>query len=220
MQIDYSQYLDEYGMVTVNGVPGNPGEHSENGLLFTAVAMEADLINDCIGHPFDFSELFEACFINGILYRSPEPHPKPESHDNYTACVLGSLIEYNPSIARRLLWSLIKHFGYVNKEFVGRFPQVWLLLLTASFSVLRYLLLPLILILYLLQSPKNPLQDTSGTQLQFVIVCIIDRLYPSLNLLRNWFTKLNKYAKMYEVMKLYYGENHPNALIWKDNKEC
>lgn len=217
--IDFKPYLDKYGMVTVNGTPNLPfADNSENGLLFTVVAMESDQINDGIGYPFNFSALFEPCFINGKLYRSPEPHPKPESHDNYTACVLGSLIENNPSIPRRLLWSLIKHFGYVNKEFVGRFPQVWLLLFASSFPLLSFLLLPFLCILYFLQSPKSPLEDSSATQLQFVIVSIIDRLYPRLGLLKKWFTKLNKHVKMYEVMKVYYGENHPNTLIWKNSK--
>lgn len=218
--MDYKGYLDEYGMVTVNEVPGYPAGHSENGLLFTAVAMQSCELNNELD-PFEFEKLFEPCFINGILYRSPEPYPKPESHDNYTGIVLGSLLENKTSAPRKLLWSMIKHFGYINTEFVGRFPQLWILLFASSFPLLRYLSLPLLYVLYLLQTPKeDAMNDTSGVQLQFTIVSAIDKLFPCFKFLDKWFAKLKKYTTMYAVMSAYYSPNHPTALVWKDSKVC
>ena len=212
--INFGGFEDRFGMVSCNKVAEYPdAPTTENGLLFTAVAMQSLDLNNCFNH-FHFEELFEACFINGILYRNPEPHPKPESHDNYTACALGSVLEWNTVIPRKLLWSLIKHFGYVNKEFVGRFPQVWLLLLVTSFPWLRYGLLPILYGLYLLQTPKsNPLADTSSTQLQFVIVSIIDILFPSFGFLATWKKKLK--VSLYDVFSIYYSPEHPITQSWK-----
>ena len=218
--MNYEGYIDCYGMVTVNGVPKLPhADSSENGLLFTAVAIQSQSLHTYF--PFydpNFEALFNACFIGGILYRSPEPYPKPDSHDNYEGVVLGSLIENNSRSPRKLLWSLISHFGMIRGEFIARFPQVWLLLLASSFPLIKYLFLPALYILYLLQTPN--ISDAGATHLQFNLVSCIDYLYPRMNFLNKWFTKLKKYGTMYQVMSKYYGENHPTALIWKDSKVC
>ena len=217
--INYTGYIDQYGMAGCNTIPSIPAPNTDNGLLFTVVAIQSASLNSA-QTDFDFMTIFDSCFINNMLYRRPDITSSPEQHDDYEAAILGSLIEDQLYIQRQLLWSLTSNFGYVNGQFLGRFPQLWTLLLATSFQPLKYLLFPLLYAWYLLQSPTTPLSNSSGIQLQFVNVSIIDHLYPKLNLLKKWFTKLNKYATMYQVMCEYYGDTHPTTLIWKDNKIC
>jgi len=215
MDKKYTGYLDKYGMVTVNSVPREPyADNSENGLLFTAQAMYALKQND-LPQEFNFKQLFNDCFIDGVLYRSAEPHPKPDSHDNYTAVALGSLFEKNTESPRKLLWSLIKHFGVVKGEIFLRFPQVWLLLIGAAFPILRWLLLPAMYILYMTVQP-NQKNDGGDIQLKLTITAYLDILYPELNLFEKWKSNLCKH--LYVYLEEYYGDHHPNSTIWREGK--
>jgi len=211
----YDGYKDKYGMVTVNGVPKEPyADNSENGLLFTAQAIHA-LKEHKLQNEFLFEPLFNDCFIDGVLYRSAEPHPKPDSHDNYTGAVLASLIQGCDEPPRKLLKSLIKHFGVVKGEIFLRFPQVWLLLFSTCFPLLRPFMYPIMYLLYLFQQPKE-IDDGGDIQLKLTIVASLDILYPRRNLFSNWRKKLKK--PLGDYMQDYYRGNHPTAVIWKEGK--
>jgi len=219
INLNYNGYLDEYGMVSCNMVASFPAPHTENGLLFTANAMicERELYEDT---EFDFDDLFNSCFIDGKLYRSPEPHPKPESHDNYCGAMLGAALINDTTIPKRLLWSLIKHFGYINGEFVGRFPQIWLLLLGFC-PVLKWLVFPLNYLLFKLQNTDKALNDASALQLQLTIVSILDILYPRMDYYNKWVFKLPWCeASVYDGMRNYYGDLHPTTQNWKEIAKC
>lgn len=210
--ISYKGYTDRFGMVCAN----DPGADTENGLLFTAVAQQSEILNGYI-NTFSFKLHFDDCFIGNVLYRTPW-NQKPDSHDNYTGCALGALIEGNTEIPRKLLKSLVCKLGRPGGSIVGIYPQVWILLLAAAYTPMKYILYPALYTLYLLQTPgKNALEDTSGTQLQFTIVSVLDHLFPEKQFLKKWFAKLKKYGTMYQVMKIYYGEQHPTTVIWKDS---
>lgn len=218
MNIDYTCYFDQYGMVGLEGT--HPAPNTDNGLLFTAVAMQSCEVNNDKTYPWvpdEFEYSFNECFIDGILYRRPELSSSPDSHDNYEAAILGSLLESNTRSPRKLLWSLITHFGLIRGEFLARFPQL-MLLWPAAFPWMAYPMFPLIYLLCLFQQPDT--HNAGINHLQFNLVSAIDMLYPKLNLLKKWFTKLKVYGTMYDVMLHYYGPDHPTTLVWKDSKIC
>ena len=209
--IKFDGYLDKYGMVTCNGVPAPVGENSENGLLFTAHGMYAQL-GAYNKTEFDFEKLFTPCFIDGKLYRSPEPHPKPDSHDNYSAVAMASSLIGNTSMPRKLLWSLVKHFGVVNGEIFLRFPQVWILLLITSFPMLKWLFYPLARLLAEFNIPK-PENDGGDIQLKLTIIATLDTMYKGQNFLEEFNFKLSKGLNQY-YNDYYRNENFPTVRIW------
>lgn len=214
--INYSGYLDRFQMVSCNKIPLFPADDTENGLLFTSIAILSQLKYYNITQ-FNYENLFNNCFIDGRLYRHPDKHPKGESHDDYCGTVLGSLLENTNTPPRKLLWSMIKHLGYINGEWVGRFAQVWLLLWSASFKLAQYLLFPLLYVLFLLQNPQDlGKNNASDIQLQLTIVSILDIMFPGMKFFNKWKDKLP--CSLYEIFSIYYGENHPTTLIWKENE--
>jgi hypothetical protein len=215
-KITYRGYIDQYGMVSCNRIPAKVAENTENGLLFTAQAIHAQKMH---GMPmsFDYEHLFNNSFIDGKLYRSPEPHPKPESHDNYTGVVLGSLLQNAVEPPKKLLKSLFKHFGVINGEILLRFPQIWLLLFCAvSNNFFKKLLFPFMYLLYLTQLPTKE-DDGGDIELKLTIVASLDIMYPELSLFKKWQDRLTN--PLYTYYQEYYGDNHPTALIWKQGKE-
>ncbi len=211
--ITFDGYLDKYGMVSCTKYPIFPAYPTENGLLFTAVAISS--LPKTEENLIDFELLFNNCFIDGILYRSPEPHPKPDSFDNYLAVAFMSAYLNKPNMSKKLLWSLIKHFGIVRGEIFLRFPQVWLLLVVTAFPIFKWLFLPFCYILSSLQKPILPLYNTSGVQLQYVIINTLEIVYPQVGFFVRWYTSLlEKCSGLGEVFSIYYSPLHPIAKLW------
>lgn len=213
MKTIYDGYLDQWGMVGCNKEPQYIAEATENGLLFTAVALLGERKAKIDLQTLDFKKAFDHCFINGKLCRNPDKPNDSDSHDNYTGAVLGALLSNDREIPKTLLKSLIKNLGVINGAFIGRFPQVWILLLAAANPLLKTLLTPFLYLLYKLQKPRFPLNDTSATQLQLTIVGCLDILYPEKKYLNKWLQQVWP-KNMKQVFEIYYSKDHPITKLW------
>lgn len=214
MEISYKGFLDKWGMVGCNRPPQPPEENTtDNGLLFTSVALQSQRFRGYVNPDLHFAKCFDSCFVDGTLRRNPDNLTAWESHDNYTGCALGSLITGDKSIPRKLLWSLVTHLFYINGAFLGRFPQIPLLLLPAAFPFMKWVLFPFLYLFYKLQNPVPSIADPGGTQLKFVVVSCIDNMFPERGYLTDWLGKLDK--NMGLVFFIYYGPNNPIAKMWE-----
>lgn len=212
-----TQFIDRHGLLSCHHTPSEPykAPTSGNGVLYSAV------YNAATGFGLANYEAVRRCVIGGILWRNPDKEQGFDSHDNYTGFAF-MMHEYD---CDRLFWSCAKKGFYLGGNHMWRFPQVWAMLFLSAYNNVftKIVLAPFFLVLYLLQQPKNKdndetrLGDTSGLQLQYIIIKYLDMMYPIFKPYKRWREKLLKIAPRgeYDFFVLYYGPNHPTTKLFE-----
>ena len=142
-------YTDDNGLISPNPVnPAGTGASSDNGPLYTS---EYYILLSKLGQlqPIDsihFNILIGQCITSkGMLCRVPVGQTsRLEQADDYYGVLNGCLELKNAGIARTLLWSTIKHLGYLNNvsgpftwsAFLLRQPQLLACMVSAAFPSL------------------------------------------------------------------------------------
>lgn len=208
------QFTDRHGLISCYGQPCEPfkAPTTGNGVLFSAV------YSALTNFKFTNYEAIRRCVIDGILWRNPEKEQGFDSHDNYTAFAYAMHSED----CEKLFWACAKKFFMVGGNPMIRFPQVWAMLFLSAYNytVTKVFMAPFFLVLFLLQKPENKdnkkgsLGDTSGLQLQFVIVKYLDMMYPIFKPYERWRKKLLAIAPQgeWEFFRIYYGPLHPISI--------
>lgn len=201
-----ARWLDKNGLVRTHLTD----EHSGNGLLFSTIYI---LFN----HPED-RFLAANCFNlwqkdKGVLFRTPDNKFGQESHDNYLALGVLCLFCNNKKLARSVIWSCIKKFGFMQNDFhdkdslwksqLLRFPHIWIVLLSAAApNVLTFFIARVVLSMFL-HIQKIELNDQSGLQLQWLNAYAI-HLLGSSTPMESLLTRVN----MRDAMDGYYDSEH------------
>lgn len=202
------EYLDINGLVK----PQVTWTNSGNGLCYTGTAL-------VLGFNIDFYKvLIRSCYYYpGCLMRTPHGDFGQESYDDYLGTAAGCIAIGETQIPREILkHGLLNFFIFktvpgttINdyaKAWLGRFPQVWLLMFAAAFPKLKWLVAPAILgMCYFL---KGNIEDQSGTILQYLIQKSAQTLYHTDYFLFRWISR-NGFDLKKDIFGKYFNIGHP-----------
>lgn len=207
------KFTDKYGMVLPQ--PIENGDNSGNGLFYTAMDIVFRDISIVMDQREDYQELVRNCYKEkGCLMRNPDNTFGQEQWDNYLGVAVACLILGERKIPREILWYAITH-GFrmdtdgklESKDFLIRFPQIWVILFIAAFPLLKYLVYPIASVIPFFFTPKK--EDTSGNNLQFMynyaLCCAYDVIWP----LSKWLKKFPNGFKYQDSVNIYFGKDHP-----------
>lgn len=218
--------LDKNGLIK----PQLHWNDSGNGIYYTALALCS--YRDTYG--FD-NPILENLFINGVrrcmptpglLLRTPDNQFGQEQWDNLLGLAVGCIITENIQFPRQVLWYGIRHAFFFNtdgklegKDFLGRFPQVWALMLPAAFPKLKWLFYPFARLVHRLM--KMPDKDNnSGINLVYMynsgMQYLFNKYFVS-EFLEKLQKELNK--SLSDVFADYFGKAHPLTLLEETNKK-
>lgn len=160
------KWIDKHGFVKTKIHQESTG----NGALYSTISW-------CLGCkiPFPFGLLWD--YDRGVLMRTPNDEYGQESHDNYLAIGVYCIKNGEP-LARSILWSAIKKFGFMQNSFekgdlwksqMFRFPHVWIVMIAAAFPnrILKWLACRASIIIG--SFSRVDLSDASGAQLQWLV---------------------------------------------------
>jgi hypothetical protein len=200
-------YVDQNGLVKSN--VGQ--EDSDNGVLSASVAQ-------ILTGTQCFQDAIDKCYIEpGLLGRKPKGlEQAQEQFDDYLGRAIACMLTGNTTEPREILrYGLLNGFVFNTdkklewKDFLGRFPIVFMFMFAAAFPKLKYLVYPL-LTLYCYSLTPPDLSDCSGLQLQLLMLVGYNKLYRN-EIGFDWslkFEKKNK-ARIYEIFLGYYKTDHP-----------
>lgn len=199
-----ASWLDKNKLV----IPQPHSDHSDNGVLFTSVAvLRGYNIPTYVG-------LVEGCFLeNGLMARWPKNNFDQAAWDDYLGVAAASIKINNVSLPRSIFWYGVRHLGIYDTDgklsshdFLWRNVPVWPLMFAAAYPKIKYLMYPFLwLVQRFFKSPAHliSVNDTSGFQLQWVFLkgCM---------LLGFTFEKFWEHeALLGEAFLIYYHKEHP-----------
>lgn len=204
--IDWTPWTDKNNFIK----PRKDWDSSGNGTLYSTVA-------------YIFDEFFNGrmfCFFKpGVLMRTPDNAFGQESHDDYLAFAVAAILNSAHPSAQEVFEYGFKHFFIMRNEegsgfkaHLWRFPHVWWLMFVAGWPNLKWIVHLPLFIVQLLQKP--PVNDSSGTQLQWLFMIAYLKLYGENNTFRKWKEKTDMVA----VFKDYYDPEHPFQELIKEWK--
>lgn len=178
---DFAPYRDGNGLMAPNPTTGQRG--SDNGPMFTSEYVIMLKRNNCLDSNDieDYNDRMEACLnLDDMLCRAPGAYTEQEGPDDYYGVMNGCHEMGNTGVPRKILWSLIKHFGFLNNEELGKLdgksfmlrqPQMVYAMMCAAFPSLwnpihhavRLLALPLSLVSALVLATSCVFADKSDT---------------------------------------------------------
>lgn len=196
------EWIDRNGLVK----PQIEWRDSGNGLLYTAVWL---ILTGCRDLEM-FARAIDRLEVEPGLYaRTPDRQFGQEQWDNYLGLAALCIVSGNHGPARRVIWYGLKHFGFFNtdgklesKDWLWRFPQVWVLMWIAAFPALKWLFWPAWWLAGAFMLP--PLADRSGCQLAWVFHWAGFIAYGTTK--KRVKTNFERFAA---TSKGYYGAGHP-----------
>lgn len=198
------EYIDKNDLVK----PQITWDSSGNGLLYTGIAMT-------LGFQLDYYPMrVRTCYLYpGCLERTPNNTFGQESYDDYLGTAAACIATGETGIPREIL-----KYGFMDcfifntdgvlqgRDFLGRFPQVWLLMFPAAFPWLKWLFaLPLFVMAYFL---KGNIEDQSGTILQWLIQKSVVNLFGTCYFYNRWISR-NKFDLKNDIFAKYFNTGHP-----------
>jgi hypothetical protein len=144
---DFKLYIDGNNLLAPNPVGLNPGRASDNGPMYTSeyFVMLEKLNLTCPADLADYDHRISTCVTNEMLNRAPNDTDQ-EGPDDYYGVMNGCMELGNTKWPRMFLWSLIKHFGFLNNNspgkmtgssFMARQPQLVTAMIAAAFPSLK-----------------------------------------------------------------------------------
>lgn len=200
-------WLDKNNMVKPQGSWTDSG----NGLLYTAVflVLDKEIKGKLHVHAGEwYKRLVESCYLKpGCLKRSPS-NTYQEQWDDYLGVVAACVASGNRKIPRQILWFGLTHFFFFNtddklewKDWLGRYPHLWLVCWCAAFPFLKYPLAPILLLAGLFMKPN--MNDTSGIQLEWLFrYCVKEFGFAKSSY-------KSVVAILPEAFAIYYDKTHP-----------
>lgn len=174
-------WLDKNGLVKTRAAFTDSG----NGILYSCIFMM--LADD--SRPFSQRRVFAKLWNSigeceerpGLFKRNPEGSFGQETWDDYLGIAAACITIGETGIPRDILWYGISH-GFVfntdkhieTKDWLGRFPQVWILMWCAAFPWMKWMLYPALALVG--KTMKLKVEDASSTQLQWVFFSACDHL--------------------------------------------
>jgi hypothetical protein len=204
-------FIDTNGMVS----PRAEWTSSGNGVAYSAQYITLKYFAHGLNEEQKkwIADIIKRCFREpGLLQRTPfhpgeEGHFGQEQYDNLMNAIVACIITENTEIPRQILWYGIKNGFFYNtdgvlefKDWMGRFPQFWVLLIPAAYPALKFLMFPLIALVSATMEidPSNG----SGTNLQWMF-------HAGAAGLGFRFQKLYKLTNLLaETSRAYFGEGH------------
>lgn len=200
------EWIDTNGLIK----PQAHWNDSGNGILYTAVYLALTNFKE-----FPLFKLpVQACVWDGLLYRTPAKQFGQEQWDNYLGLAAIYFFTRDRAAARKCIWYGIKHFGLYDtdglsesKDWLWRFPQVWVLMWLAAFPWLKLLIFPVGWLTGRFMKPDRV--DGSGTQLAWLYHFTFASAYGS--------EPDEKMKEIHAQFKLtsreYYSEGHPTPVL-------
>jgi hypothetical protein len=209
------KFTDKYGMI------GPYMGDSGNGLFYTAMDVVFRDMSVVIDQREDYHDLVRRCYHKwGCLMRNPANSFGQEQWDNYLGVAVACLVLEETKIPREILWYAITHAFFMdtdgkfeNKDWLGRFPQVWVLMFAAAFPLFKYLAFPLAYLISLTFKPK--VEDTSANNLQFIYNYGMCVAFGALSPLKRWMSKFPKGFSYSNSVGVYFAPDHPFVEITK-----
>lgn len=160
------RFLDKHGFVKTKLHQDSTG----NGALYSTISW-------CLGCkiPFPFGLLWD--YDRGVLMRTPNDEYGQESHDNYLAIGVYCIKNGEP-LARSILWSAIKKFGFMQNSFekgdlwksqMFRFPHVWIVMIAAAWPNRGVYFFARVMLRLVLSFQSIDVKNASGTQLTWLV---------------------------------------------------
>lgn len=203
-----AEYIDVNGLVK----PQVTWTNSGNGLCYTGTALVLGFEID------DYQKNVRDCYYHvGCLMRTDDNGFGQESYDDYLGTAAGCIAIGETKIPQEIIvYGLSNFFVFKTttsntlkdwlKAFLGRFPQVWLLMFPAAFPWLKWLFaLPLMVMAYFL---KGAIEDQSGTILQWQIQKSVVNLYGIKYFYNRWI-KRNGFSLKNDIFGKYFNKGHP-----------
>lgn len=197
-------WLDKNGLV----MPQPNSDHSDNGILFTSVAVVLgfDIPN--------YRDLVRSCYLKkGLVARWQKNDYDQAAWDDYLGIAVACLYLRETKIPREILWYGVKHWFVYNtdkklegKDWLGRHPTIWPLMFCAAFpwvSFWMFWVQGLVQLFF-----KDPVQlvkenNTSGFQLQWMF-------YRGCLKSGNFFDGCRDHERVLsDALKIYYHKDHP-----------
>jgi hypothetical protein len=214
------QYTDNNKLIKPNVAYTDSG----NGLLYASIDVLLRNIYNIEQSEVQYTLAVTDCMKEpGLLMRTPQNSYGYEQFDDYMGTIAAFTTLNNTTIPQNIYIYAVTHLFNLNnidpgkftiKSFLGRYPHLWVLTFASAFRFFKYLLFPILITIPYFFTPN--INDTSGTQLQWVFVKAVENLY---NIkLTHW---ENKFVNVYGSNPLnvlftkYYGPDHPFAKITK-----
>ena len=207
--IDFKPFIDQNGLIK----PQAAWTDSGNGVFYTSLVQILCKDTISVADNFTFNLAVNDC-IGSVLMRTPKNTYGQESWDDYLGVAVAGLATGMTTIARKLLWRYIYHFGFMwntsslsdlPKSWLARFPVIWIIMFAAAFPKLSFLSKYSLMVYFKLFTPTAmSAQDKSGTQLMFLQLYALTVLNPSSTLLKTWSN-----GNLATVMAGYYSPDHP-----------
>lgn len=216
-----TSWLDNYGMIGLD--KDSPTHITENGLYFSAIHVvlcHKILRDSAMKRRRWFVEKVRKCYLQtGNLARQPNNNTNQEAWDNYLGVAIACMCLNINDIPREILKYGVANLGFYNtdgklefKDWLWRFPQVWVMMIAAAFPILRPLfMLPAYLISLFMKKKEG---DSSGNNLVFMYMYGMKLL--GFNKL---YTKKVEELKVKENFSLYFKINHPFNLLLGEQYE-
>lgn len=220
-QLVQEHHTEKYGLV----VPGFDNINlSANGLYYTAIFNQLMKSNN-YKVDFSYGDKVKSCFKEpGLPMRNPENSGGQEQFDNFVGITLGCQLTNRPDILRSILWYSVTHFFVFNtddklefKDWIGRYPHVWLFMTASAIPLSKYLLyLPLLAIV---KTFKPSPSDMSGNLLQYVFISIFRDLYGNNSVMNKWTEMVNNTVEegVCGMFKKYFSQEHAFSRLVQEN---
>lgn len=233
-------YIDGNGLNAPQPYP--VGQGSDNGPMFTSeyyimLAYSGQLTEQ---DRQDYLNKISPCIIDNLLNRAPY-RTGQEGPDDYYGVLAGCMVLGITSLPRKLLWGMIKNFGFMNNEngkwtlasFLPRQSQLVAALVAASFPslknplhyLIRHMAFPWFLYAALtiaVSCINTDTGDTDARRLSWLLIQTMRKVsLMSILTSKIWYKRLKKdyYNGMRGVANIYYQPHdgtNPYCKYWVD----
>ncbi len=214
-------YLDKFGMVGLDR--DTPTHVTENGLYFSAIHVilyHAIIKGELSSIKKWYSEKVRECYLErGNLARQPKNNTNQEQWDNIFGVAVACIILNITDIPREILSYGVRNLFIFNtdgklegKDFLGRFPQVWVMMFAAAFPLMKYAVMPLA---WLISKFMKKIEGNSSANNLIFVYLYGMKLLGFKKLYSIEVEKLN----ILENFRLYFKAGHPFILLVEENPD-
>ena len=212
------KYLDRYGMVGLDA--NSPNHETDNGLFFSAIHVvlcHTIIKTNMRALRIWYTEKVRKCYMQvGNITRKPGNTEQQQQWDDFLGLAIACMALNITDIPREILkYGLLNLFFYntdgqlKGEDFLGRFPQVWVMMFAAAFPIMRWIVKPLAWLISL--TMKKEQGNSSGNNLIFMY------LYGMKLLGMKSYSKKMEEINILENFKLYFKAGHPFISLLEEN---
>lgn len=206
--IDWESWTDKNDFIK----PRKYWDSSGNGILYSCIA-------EILMGDESFTSDYIMCFYKeGCFMRTPKNEFGQESFDDYLGFAVRCIMLNRPYYSLQIMIYAWEHAfvmwneGPLSKAWLGRFPHVWCFMFAAAWPSFKWLVHLPLFIVQILQKP--PVNDSSGTQLQWLFMVAYRKLYGENKTFRKWKSQVDMIA----AFANYYDADHPFQQLIKEWK--